>query len=118
MDEKDMSLSQTFVVRPGEQFYFALSNDHGQEPACLCLGALQSTMNYWRGWAEKCTLQGPYRDMGVRSALILQLMTYPPSGAIVSCADDLATGDDRGRDELGLSVHMAPGRPYTFAKLW
>ncbi len=84
MDENDMSLSQTFVVRPGEQFYFTLSNDMDKSPLASVSAALQSTMNYWRGWAGKCTLQGPYRDTVVRSALTLQLMTYPPSGAIVA----------------------------------
>ena len=83
-DENDMSLNQTFVVRPGEQLYFTLANDLDKSPLASISAALQSTMSYWRGWADKCMLQGPYRDMVVRSALTLQLMTYPPSGAIVA----------------------------------
>jgi GH15 family glucan-1,4-alpha-glucosidase len=83
-DENDISLSQTLVVRPGEQFYFALANNLDKSPLASISAALQSTMSYWRGWANKCTIQGPYRDIVVRSALVLQLMTYPPSGAIVA----------------------------------
>jgi GH15 family glucan-1,4-alpha-glucosidase len=83
-NEKDMSLSQTLVVRPGEQFYFTLANNQDKSPLISIAAAMQSTLNYWRNWANKCTLQGPYRDKVVRSALILQLMTYPPSGAIVA----------------------------------
>ncbi|MBI0583360.1 MAG: glycoside hydrolase family 15 protein [Methanomassiliicoccus sp.] len=83
-DDEDGSLTQTFVVRPGEQFYFTLSTDEDKSPLASISAALQSTMSYWRGWANKCTYQGPYRDMVVRSALVMQLMTYPPSGAIVA----------------------------------
>ena len=57
-DERDMSLSQTFVVRPGEQFYFTLANDIDKSPLTSISAALQSTLNYWRGWAGKCTLPG------------------------------------------------------------
>ncbi|MDW5563767.1 MAG: glycoside hydrolase family 15 protein [Methanomassiliicoccus sp.] len=81
--EKD-ALSQTFIVRPGEQFFFTLSTDEDKSPLASISAALQSTMSYWRNWASKCTYQGPYRDMVVRSALVMQLMTYPPSGAIVA----------------------------------
>lgn len=83
-DEGCLSLSQSFMVRPGEQFYLTLSTDEDKSPLASISAALQSTLNYWRGWADKCTLHGPYRDMVVRSALVLQLMTYPPSGAIVA----------------------------------
>jgi len=83
-DENDTALTQTIVVRPGEQFFFTLANDMDKSPLTSIHGSLQSTLYYWRGWANKCTYQGPYRDMVVRSALIMQLMTYPPSGAIVA----------------------------------
>jgi len=83
-DDERGHLSQTFMVRPGEQFFFTLSTDEDKSPLTSISAALQSTMGYWRGWANKCTYQGPYRDMVVRSALVMQLMTYPPSGAIVA----------------------------------
>jgi len=83
-DENDMSLSQTFVVRPGEQFYFTLANDLDKSPLASISAALQSSLSYWRSWANKCTYKGPYRDMVVRSALVMQLMTYAPSGGIVA----------------------------------
>ncbi|MGE5379356.1 MAG: glycoside hydrolase family 15 protein [Candidatus Saccharibacteria bacterium] len=84
LDEKENSLNQTFAVRPGEQLFFSLANEQDKSPLTSISAALQSTMSYWRNWANKCTLQGPYRDIVIRSALIMQLMTYPPSGAIVA----------------------------------
>ena len=83
-DRENMSLFQTFVVRPGEQFYFTLSSDLDKSPLGSVYSSLHSTQNYWVRWADKCTYNGPYRDMVVRSALIMQLMTYAPSGAIVA----------------------------------
>jgi GH15 family glucan-1,4-alpha-glucosidase len=83
-DENSMSLSQSFFVRPGEQFFFTLATEADKSPLLSVYASMQSTLNYWRGWANKCTLEGPYRDMVVRSALVLQLMTYAPSGAIVA----------------------------------
>ncbi len=83
-DESGTSLSQTFVVRPGEQFFFTLASDLDKSPLASISAAMQSTLGYWRTWAEKCTYRGPYRDMVIRSALVLQLMTYAPSGAVVA----------------------------------
>jgi GH15 family glucan-1,4-alpha-glucosidase len=83
-DREDRNISQTFVVRPGEQFYLTMASDHDKSPLGSIYYSLHSTQNYWMNWANKCTYNGPYRDMVVRSALVMQLMTYAPSGAIVA----------------------------------
>jgi len=83
-DTDDGSISQTFVVQPGEQFYFSLASDVDRSPLSSVYDSLHSTQNHWVAWANKCTYHGPYRDMVVRSALVVQLMAYAPSGAIVA----------------------------------
>jgi GH15 family glucan-1,4-alpha-glucosidase len=42
------------------------------------------TIHYWRGWISKCTYTGRWREMVYRSALVLKLLTYEPTGAIVA----------------------------------
>jgi GH15 family glucan-1,4-alpha-glucosidase len=42
------------------------------------------TIAYWRRWIGKCTYTGRWREMVKRSALVLKLLTYEPTGAIVA----------------------------------
>ena len=43
-----------------------------------------ATVAYWRDWISKCTYRGRWREMVNRSALVLKLLTYQPTGAIVA----------------------------------
>ena len=45
---------------------------------------LRQTVEYWRRWLSKCTYKGRWREMVYRSALVLKLLTYEPTGAIVA----------------------------------
>jgi len=42
------------------------------------------TVRYWRHWLAGCTYRGRWREMVRRSALVLKLLTYEPTGAIVA----------------------------------
>ena len=42
------------------------------------------TVAYWRNWLSQCTYRGRWREMVQRSALVLKLLTYDPTGAIVA----------------------------------
>lgn len=46
--------------------------------------AFQKTLNYWRRWCSQCQYTGRWREMVQRSALVLKLLTYSPTGAIVA----------------------------------
>jgi GH15 family glucan-1,4-alpha-glucosidase len=44
----------------------------------------RATVDYWQRWAARCTYTGRWREVVLRSALALKLLTYEPTGAIVA----------------------------------
>ena len=44
----------------------------------------RATTDYWRDWLEGCTYTGRWRETVRRSALLLKLLTFEPTGAIVA----------------------------------
>jgi GH15 family glucan-1,4-alpha-glucosidase len=76
-------------IRAGERKYLSF-NYSNEAPAVVSpLGEaarerLEWTVGWWHEWANRCAYRGPYRDVVVRSALALKLMTYAPSGALVA----------------------------------
>jgi len=79
-----------FPLRAGERRWVVLTHaddpDRAEEalvPA-RCDEQLARTLRYWEAWADKCTYRGPYRAQVLRSALVLKLLTYEPTGAVVA----------------------------------
>lgn len=44
----------------------------------------KTTIDFWRGWLSKCTYKGRWREAIYRSVLVLKLLTFEPTGAIVA----------------------------------
>jgi GH15 family glucan-1,4-alpha-glucosidase len=45
---------------------------------------IQETADWWRRWSDSTTYDGPYRDAVRRSGLVLRMLAFAPSGAIVA----------------------------------
>lgn len=79
-----------FELRGGETVVFALEQG---EPSPIAMNGvsveealdlLHDTRAYWRRWVSRCTYDGRWRELVVRSALAIKLLTYEPTGAIVA----------------------------------
>jgi len=85
VDDADASLTCRITLRAGETTAFTLATeDDATLPQRTPADALKVTTDYWRKWSSACTYRGPYRDIVIRNALTLKMMTYEPSGAIVA----------------------------------
>ncbi len=50
------------------------------------LAARNHTRHYWHDWVGRCTYNGGWRDLVVRSLITLKALTYQPSGAVCAAA--------------------------------
>ncbi|HST52684.1 MAG TPA: glycoside hydrolase family 15 protein [Pyrinomonadaceae bacterium] len=79
-----------FTVKEGERFWFAIDyfTDAGgkdlKPPGADSDEELKKTLGYWREWWHACRYEGSYSEYVRRSALVLKLLTYEPTGALVA----------------------------------
>ncbi|KAN0068125.1 Six-hairpin glycosidase-like protein [Elaphomyces granulatus] len=75
-------------ITEGQQVTFVLHSPEKTLPAANIgsyLFFLESeTYNYWTEWCRKCTFRGHYREQVERSLLVLKLLTYKPTGAVIA----------------------------------
>src|SRR4051794_34245599 len=59
----------------------------GAAPAALDpLATLEDTIAAWRSWSQLHTYDGPYREQVLHAGLVVQGLTYQPTGAVVAAA--------------------------------
>ncbi len=71
--------SQTFVLERVPQDHICRP-----VPEHVTLSAFDATVAYWRSWVNQSRYKGRWREMVLRSALTLKLLTYAPTGALVA----------------------------------
>ena len=77
------------TLRRGQRADFALAYDDHTPAVYPAVGdeataEIERTLAFWRDWSSQLAYDGPYREAVMRSALVLKLLTYAPSGAIVA----------------------------------
>jgi GH15 family glucan-1,4-alpha-glucosidase len=79
-----------FTLEEGEKATFVLARlEEGERPGEVLSHVefeelLHDTLRYWRRWLSNSTYHGRWREMVHRSALVLKLMVYDPTGALIA----------------------------------
>ena len=103
----DQGVRATFALQEGHTVVFVLrriepDGHGGRGPSLEETNRLfEITVDYWHRWLSKCTYTGRWRDMVYRSALMLKLLTFEPTGAIIAaptCSLPEAIGGGRNWD--------------------
>ena len=76
-------------VREGERLWLTLEwLEPDQNGSAIleqdCEEELAATIAYWQNWLSGCSYAGPYASLVRRSALVLRLLTYSPTGALIA----------------------------------
>ncbi len=84
----DSAVAQ-MLLRTGERRDFALAFDSHSPSVYPNIGEeataeIERSVAFWQEWSSQLDYNGPYREAVLRSALVLKLMTYAPSGAVVA----------------------------------
>ena len=86
--EGDDALAGEFRLEQGGSAMLSLASAHeqplvlpGRDDAEL---RLEHTIEFWPKWSSRCGYAGNWREAVLRSALVLKLLVFAPSGAIVA----------------------------------
>jgi GH15 family glucan-1,4-alpha-glucosidase len=84
VERRESGVAAEFTLKGGEEAAFALCHGEGSCDPVDAQALLTDTVRYWRAWARQSRYQGRWREIVTRSALVLKLLTYEPTGAIVA----------------------------------
>jgi GH15 family glucan-1,4-alpha-glucosidase len=88
VDVRADSVGGVFTLEVGDSALLSLGHAY-KEPLVLAARGrteqrLERTLRFWESWSAKAQYDGPWREQVVRSALVLKLLVFSPSGAIVA----------------------------------
>lgn len=100
-------------VRKGEGCAISYSSKQAEN-------RFRNTIDYWRTWISRSQYRGRWREMVNRSALILKLLTFEPTGAIVAaptCSLPEGIGGERNWDYRYTWIRDAAFTIYAFLRI-
>ena len=107
LERAGKGLTAEFTLSEGQTETFAIGEIRSQSPDYHPFSEeegedlFQDTVDFWRRWLSQCAYKGRWREMVERSALVLKLLTYQPTGAIVAaptCSLPEELGGERNWD--------------------
>jgi GH15 family glucan-1,4-alpha-glucosidase len=126
LTKKGNGVVANFTLEQGESATFIFrydDHDCGEaflEPLLDGGAALRHTVEYWRRWLAHGQYEGRWREMVDRSALLLKLLTFEPTGAIVAsptCSLPEEIGGVRNWDYRYTWIRDAAFTTYAFIRL-
>lgn len=97
LDLEPDGLSGSTRLKRGDRRFIAIGEGAEVADASLVAEMLAVTTAYWSEWIKYCRYDGPHAEMVRRSALVLKLMTYAPTGAtaaaLTSSLPEIVRGD-------------------------
>ncbi len=107
VQQESQALIAEFTLLEGESVDVCLQGKESDDlssgfyPETHAEELFTQTVGFWRTWLTKCTYSGRWREMVQRSALVLKLLTFQPTGAIVAaptCSLPEGIGGERNWD--------------------
>jgi GH15 family glucan-1,4-alpha-glucosidase len=126
LKQEDKSVVTGFMLTEGQSAVFILETiDRGQKygkdfSAGEVTQLFNETITYWRKWLSRCTYTGRWREMVHRSALLLKLLAFEPTGAIVAsptCSLPEAIGGNRNWDYRYVWIRDAAFTVYALMRI-
>ena len=123
--ESEGAVVADFALNEGESAVFALREMNGESCGVSLSpeegeALFRDTVEYWRRWIAQCHYTGRSREMVHRSALALKLLTYEPTGAIVTaptCSLPEGVGGERNWDYRYTWIRDSAFTVYAFLRL-
>jgi GH15 family glucan-1,4-alpha-glucosidase len=84
---ENMTTVSDFDVAEGDTISFALTWHPSHVSAPHDVGTremIERTSDWWRAWSERCTYDGEWRDVVVRSLVTLKALTHTATGGIIA----------------------------------
>ncbi len=125
LNKQDQNIYTEFEIDEEESETFVL-HKIGEDQNCISFSNEQAdrrfvqTIEFWRNWISRSQYRGRWREMVNRSALILKLLTFEPTGAIVAaptCSLPEGFGGERNWDYRYTWIRDAAFTVYAFMRI-
>lgn len=126
LQQDDQGVTAAFTLQEGESAVFILRGvdcpDNCNQPISgeQAQQLFEGTICYWRSWLAQSVYKGLWRGMVERSALVLKLLTYEPTGAIIAAPTSSlpeVIGGERNWDYRYTWLRDAAFTVYAFLRL-